>query len=299
MGVRFGIILPNFGNHLSRDNLVTSAVEAERLGYDSVWTSDHTTIGAAHAYPYGRILESLTTLSYIAAKTETIGLGTSVVVMPLRPTLLTAKQLATIDFLSGGRLTVGVGAGWEPTEFEALGVDFRKRGELLEEQVRLLRVLWSSERPVFEGKYHRLKDVVFSPLPVQSGGPKILIGGNTEKAVRRALALGDGWHFGGIPFDELEERMALIRSSGRSGFIVSGRLGVKLDPRSKTEVRISDPAVRRYIVVAGGPSEVAEGLSRYARMGVEHVAIYFGDRPLETLLAKMREFVRDVVPSVG
>jgi alkanesulfonate monooxygenase SsuD/methylene tetrahydromethanopterin reductase-like flavin-dependent oxidoreductase (luciferase family) len=109
------------------------------------------TIGAAHPYPYGKILESLTTLSLIAAKTETIGLGTSVVVMPLRPTLLTAKQLATIDFLSGGRLTVSVGAGWEPTEFRAVGVDFRKRGKLLEEQVRLLRVFWSSERPVFEG----------------------------------------------------------------------------------------------------------------------------------------------------
>lgn len=149
--MKFGICLPNFGNNLSREILVASAVEAEKLGYDSVWTTDHMTTGAAHPYPYGKILESLTTLSFIAAKTETIGLGTSVVVMPLRPTLLTAKQLATIDFLSGGRLTVGVGAGWEPTEFRAFGVDFRKRGKLLEEQVRLLRVLWSSERPVFEG----------------------------------------------------------------------------------------------------------------------------------------------------
>jgi len=296
--VKFGICLPNFGNNLSREILVASAVEAEKLGYDSVWTTDHMTIGAAHPYPYGKILESLTTLSFIAAKTETIGLGTSVVVMPLRPTLLTAKQLATIDFLSGGRLTVGVGAGWEPTEFRAFGVDFRKRGKLLEEQVRLLRVLWSSERPVFEGVYHRVRDVIFSPLPLQPGGPKILIGGNTEKAVRRALALGDGWHFTGIPFDELEERMALIRSSGRSGFIVSGRLTVKLDPKARSEETRAGSGERRY-VVGGGPSEVAEGLSRYARMGVEHVAVYFGDHPLEKLLAKMREFVRDVVPSVG
>ncbi len=296
--MRFGICLPNFGNHLSREILVASAQEAERLGYDSVWTTDHMTIGAAHPYPYGKILESLTTLSYIAAKTETIGLGTSVVVMPLRPTLLTAKQLATIDILSGGRLTVGVGAGWEPTEFRAFGVDFRRRGELLEEQVRLLRVLWSDERPLFTGKYHRVRDVIFSPLPVQRGGPKILIGGNTEKAVRRALALGDGWHFTGIPFDELEERMVLIRSSGRSGFVISGRLTVKLDPRSKSEETKSGSGERRY-VVGGGPSEVAEELSRYARMGVEHVAIYFGDYPLETLLSKMREFIRDVAPSVG
>jgi probable F420-dependent oxidoreductase len=296
--VKFGICLPNFGNNLSREMLVASAVEAEKLGYDSVWTTDHMTIGAAHPYPYGKILESLTTLSYIAAKTETIGLGTSIVVMPLRPTLLTAKQLATIDFLSGGRLTVGVGAGWEPTEFRAFGVDFRKRGKLLEEQVRLLRVLWSSERPVFEGEYHRVRDVIFSPLPLQLGGPKILIGGNTEKAVRRALALGDGWHFTGIPFDELEERMVLIRSSGRSGFVVSGRLTVKLDPKARSGETRSGSGERRYIV-GGGPSEVAEDLSRYARMGVEHVAIYFGDHPLEKLLAKMREFIRDVIPSVG
>ncbi|MFZ8857548.1 MAG: LLM class flavin-dependent oxidoreductase, partial [Candidatus Caldarchaeales archaeon] len=94
--MKFGICLPNFGNNLSREILVASAVEAEELGYDSVWTTDHMTTGAAHPYPYGKILESLTTLSFIAAKTETIGLGTSVVVMPLRPTLLTAKQLATI-----------------------------------------------------------------------------------------------------------------------------------------------------------------------------------------------------------
>jgi alkanesulfonate monooxygenase SsuD/methylene tetrahydromethanopterin reductase-like flavin-dependent oxidoreductase (luciferase family) len=140
--------------------------------------------------------------------------------------------------------------------------------------------------------------VIFSPLPLQPGGPKILIGGNTEKAVRRALALGDGWHFTGIPFDELEERMALIRSSGRSGFVVSGRLTVKLDPKARSEETRSGSGERRY-VVGGGPSEVAEDLSRYARMGVEHVAVYFGDHPLEKLLAKMREFVRDVVPSVG
>ncbi|MEM2042361.1 MAG: LLM class flavin-dependent oxidoreductase, partial [Nitrososphaerota archaeon] len=121
--MRFGICVPNFGNNLSREGVVRSAMEAERLGYDSVWTTDHITVGAAHPYPYGRILESLTTLSYIAAKTESITLGTSIVVMPLRPTILTAKQLATIDYLSEGRLIVGVGAGWEPTEFRAFGVD--------------------------------------------------------------------------------------------------------------------------------------------------------------------------------
>ncbi|MDJ0274231.1 MAG: TIGR03619 family F420-dependent LLM class oxidoreductase [Aigarchaeota archaeon] len=296
--MRFGICVPNFGNNLSREGVVRSAMEAERLGYDSVWTTDHITVGAAHPYPYGRILESLTTLSYIAAKTESITLGTSIVVMPLRPTILTAKQLATIDYLSGGRLIVGVGAGWEPTEFRTFGVDFRRRGALLEEQLRLLRVLWSSERPVFEGRFHRVRDVIFSPLPAQKGGPRIWVGGNTERAVRRALSLADGWHFTGIPFDELEERMALIRSSGREGFTVSGRLTVKLDPSAKSEESRSGSGERRYIV-GGWASRVAEELSRYAKLGVEHVAIYLGDLPVDALLSKMREFVKDVVPSVG
>jgi len=140
--------------------------------------------------------------------------------------------------------------------------------------------------------------VIFSPLLLQPGGPRILIRGNTEKVVRKVLALGDGWHFTGISLDELEERTAQIRSSGRSGYVVSGRLTVKLDPKARSEETRARSGERRY-VVGGGPSEVAEGLSRYARMGVEHVAVYLGDHPLEKLLAKMREFVRNVAPLVG
>lgn len=295
--MKVGICVPNFGNNLSRELVVSSAVEAERLGYDSVWVTDHIAIGAAHTYPYGRTYEAVTTLAYLAAKTESVKLGTSVIVAPLRNAVLIAKQMATLDVLSGGRVIVGLGAGWEPTEFRALGSDFRRRGRLLDEQVRLIKALWSGKAPDFAGEFHRVAGVLFSPAPVTAGGPPIWIGGNSERAVRRALELADGWHFTGMPLDEFAERMRLIRFRSREGFVVSGRITVRLDPRAKGEEVRAGSGERRY-VFGGDAGRVAEDLSRYFDLGLQYPVVYLGDLRQDELRAKMREFIREVAPSL-
>ncbi|MCS7095036.1 MAG: LLM class F420-dependent oxidoreductase [Thaumarchaeota archaeon] len=296
--MRVGLCIPNFGKNLSREGVLSSALEAERLGYDSIWVTDHVAIGASHPYPYGRTYEALTTLSYLAGKTESIKLGTSVIVTPLRNAVLVAKQIATLDVLTEGRLIVGIGAGWEPTEFRAMGADFRSRGRLLDEQLKLIKALWSGKAPDFVGEFHKVVGVLFSPAPHTSNGPPVWVGGNSERAVRRALELADGWHFTGIPADELTERMTLVRSRARDGFVVSGRITVRLGPQFKSEEVRAGSGERRY-VLGGKASSVADELSRLIRLGLQYPVVYLGDLEQDELLVKMREFINEVVLSIS
>lgn len=297
-GVRVGLCVPNFGSNLSKESVVSAAVEADRLGYDSIWVTDHIAIGASHPYPYGRTYEAITTLSYLAGKTESIKLGTSVIVAPLRNAVLVAKQLATLDVLTEGRLVVGFGAGWEPTEFMAMGSDFRVRGRLLDEQLKLIKALWSGKAPDFVGEFHKVVGVLFSPAPYTPGGPPVWVGGNSERAVRRALELADGWHFTGLPADLFVDRMNLVRAHAREGFVVSGRMNVRLGPMFRSEELRAGSGERRY-VIGGTASSVADELSKFIRIGLRYPVVYLGDLKPDDLLAKMSEFIRDVVPSIS
>src|SRR5215210_6151453 len=176
--MQFGIALPNFSRLGQREAVVEVAQRAEALGYDSIWTTDHVMMRKGQEEPYGHILEAITTLSYLAALTERVRLGISVIVLPQREPVLVAKQLATLDSLSGGRLIVGLGAGWNEAEFNYLGADFSSRGKRLDEYIRVLRELWTSPEPRFDGQYVSFSDALFSPRSPQPNGPPIVIGGS-------------------------------------------------------------------------------------------------------------------------
>ena len=147
--MQFGVALPHFSRMASRKAVLTTAREAEALGFDSVWTTDHVLMAADQPEPYGTILEAFITLTYVAAVTERVRLGTSVIVLPQREPVLVAKQAATLDVLSNGRVILGVGVGWNEREFGFLGASFNDRGRRLDEYIQALRVLWSAPDPEF------------------------------------------------------------------------------------------------------------------------------------------------------
>jgi probable F420-dependent oxidoreductase len=180
--VHFGVILPNYGKDSSPDGIRGVAETAEELGFDSVWTTEHIIVGPEAVDPYGRVYDPLVTLGWIAGFTERIGLGTSIVLVPLHHPIHLAKEVATLQELSGGRFHLGVGMGWHRDEYDLMGIPFEGRGRRADEAIRLMRSLWSGE----------FREGTFEPRP--SVQPEIWVGGSSERAVRRARELGDVWH---------------------------------------------------------------------------------------------------------
>lgn len=188
----FGIAARNFTAYPEMPNarkLVDYGVRVEELGYDSVWVWDHMLLGVEPNFP---IIDSLTTLTGIAARTRKIKMGTGILVLPLRNAVTLAKQLSSMDQLSEGRLVMGMASGWYKREFDATGIPFEKRGKIMDENLEILRRLWSE--PLVTGQYthHNLSKAVMYPKPHQPQIP-ILIGGYVDRVLQRAATVGDGW----------------------------------------------------------------------------------------------------------
>ena len=231
--MQFGVLLPQFGA-LARGADVTPRIRtvaqtADRLGYDVLWTAEHIIFPQTITtpYPYGGrfpypvtdpILDIVATLSYVAAVTSRIKLGSSVLVLPYRNPVVLAKELASLDVLSSGRLLLGVAAGWLKEEFDMLGVPFRERGQRTDEYVALLRALWTQERVTFDGRYFDITDAAFFPKPAQQPHPPIWIGGGSPAALRRVVRLGDGWIATPRPtLDDLANDIQEIRRLAEAG----------------------------------------------------------------------------------
>jgi probable F420-dependent oxidoreductase len=189
--VHFGVILPNYGPDSSPEGIRRTAEAAEELGFDSVWVTEHIIVGPEAVEPFSRVYEPLVTLGWIAGWTERIGLGTSIVLVPLHHPIHLAKEVATLQELSGGRVTLGVGMGWHEDEYRFMGVEFRGRGRRGDEAIRLMRALWKGEQN-FGGQYWSFENATSEPHP--SPQPEIWVGGSSEPALRRARELGDAWH---------------------------------------------------------------------------------------------------------
>src|SRR5688572_9425602 len=192
----YGICLPNFPDGASREGMETAAETAERLGWSAVWTTDHILVGSADGDDYGRIYEAILSLAWIGAKYAKVRLATSVLVVPMRNAVILAKEIATLDSLSGGRVIAGVGVGWNEPEFANVGVAdrFHVRGAYLDETIALWRHLWSGSTEPFQGRFHMIDDFAFAPLRGKGAALPIAVGGRAEAALRRAGTLGDGYH---------------------------------------------------------------------------------------------------------
>jgi probable F420-dependent oxidoreductase len=225
--MRFGIALPNYGPLATPPTLADLARRAEALGADSIWVSDHLVapVGVSSIYPYDRrpnptpgdmgviedFYEPIVTLAWLAGQTRHVRLGVSAYVMPYRNPVLTAKHMATLDALSGGRLILGVGSGWLREEFTALDVPFAGRGRRTEDYVAVCKALWAGGEARFEGKSYRLPPVRTGPRPAQAPHPPIWIAGNSAAAIDRAARIGDGWHAIDLSPAELAPLVARLR----------------------------------------------------------------------------------------
>ena len=189
--MHFGVILPNYGRDATPVAIRRTAELADKLGFASVWTTEHIIVGPEGVDPYGRVYDPLVTLGWIAGWTEQLGLGTSIVLVPLHNPMHLAKEVATLQELSGGRFHLGVGMGWHKDEYHFMGVPFKGRGRRGDEAIRLMRAIWSGESD-FEGEFWSFHDATAEPYP--SPQPEIWVGGSSAPAIRRAVELGDVWH---------------------------------------------------------------------------------------------------------
>jgi probable F420-dependent oxidoreductase len=317
--VEFGFSLPGRGPLASPEQILRLATRAEALRYTSVFVTDHVVLPASMArsvYPYaatGRLpggadqdyLDPLALLGWLAHATRTIKLGTSVLVVPYRNPLVTAKILATIDRLSNGRLLLGMGVGWLREEFEALAAPpFEERGQVTDEYIALMRTTWTTDPVSFEGRYYRVKDVHALPKPAQTRGIPIWIGGHTDAAVRRAATVGDGWHPlalrppGLLLPDEFATKVALFRSTaeraGRNPDTLTLSLRVGMAVRSS---RDKAPGGDRSLF-QGTAAEVLEDINRYVALGVSHFVFDPVVPDLKLVLASMDRFANEVRPKV-
>ena len=248
--MHLGVILPNYGSDANPDAIRRSTELAEELGYDSVWATEHVIVGPEAVDPYGRVYAPLATLAWLAGLTERIGLGTSIVLVPLHHPIHLAKETATLQELSRGRFTLGVGMGWHRDEFDYMGAAFEGRGRRADEALRLVRALWSGETS-FHGDHWSFEGATFGPLP--SPVPEIWVGGSSERALRRALEVGDVWHTSrGVEPERIREvkaEHAELRIVARTQvpraeeYLDAGVDGLLLSFESEEEMRA---AVARY-----------------------------------------------------
>jgi probable F420-dependent oxidoreductase len=271
------------------------AETAEELGYDSIWAGDHISF-------HNPIVDVTVALSTFAARTERIAIGAGIVLLPLRPPALVAKQFGSLDWLSNGRVVLGVGVGGEGAkDFEAVGVPVAERGGRADEAIRALRVLFGGEGS-FSGRFFSFEDVRLEPSPVQPGGPPIWIGGRSAAARRRAAALGDGWMPIWVSAGRFAAGLSDARASGRAiagavvvpAYVGDGareRLTAHLARRYAMDV---DPALVDRYCAAGPPETIAARVREYVDAGAEHVVFNLGCGPDEFLpqVERLREALR-------
>ena len=273
--MKFGLILPNFRSPVNtRAGIVAAAMAGETAGFDSVWASDHILVPNEHA-PYGNVTEALITLAFLAGITTRVKLGTSVLVLPMRNPIIAAKQFASLDFLAGGRTIAGVGVGWCEGEYNFLNADFKHRGKLMDEFIAILRELWTAEHPQHTGTY-TFSNTVFSPKPARV--PPIWIGGESNAAVRRAAAIGDGWQPNDRGLDEFATKVA--------------------DLRRYSEGRAVTISIRMRAHMQDGAPEIINRLQRYQDVGLEYPVISFPHKTLDELTTQIDAFGREVIPAL-
>ena len=279
--MRFGVAIPQSGPFADAEVQRRLAVEIEALGFDSVWVSDHVIVPVGEGYIPEVMLEPLALLAWLAAETSTITLGTSVLILPYRDPVFTAKFVSSVDVLAGGRLVLGVGAGWHEREFGALSADYARRGAVTDEWLRVIRNLWEDETSSFAGEWKRYSNMRMFPKGHASRGSAtipIVVGGNSAASVRRAGQLGDGWHPINLSPEDLAAGVARYRAA-------CDRFG-----------RAVGPVILRHMPPgrsALGPDDVRA----YAEAGLDELMLSVGARSADSLLERLGAFARDVLPA--
>jgi probable F420-dependent oxidoreductase len=289
--MRIGFSLHNNWGVEDVQALIELACRTEALGFASVWVHDHV-FNAGHVFtrigrkPY---YEPLTLLSYVAARTQRVGLGTSVLVLPYHNPIRLAKTAATLDVLSGGRLTLGVGVGGVESESNALGSPYAERGAITDEAIAIMKELWTQDDPRFAGKYYRFSGMPFSPKPLQQPHIPLLIGGNSRAAIRRAVRLGNGWHPFALSPEALRQGIGYLWEQAQ----VIGR------DVAEVPVSVSLPLGRptaRGDALGTDPGAIVRKAQAFASIGVQTLVIPGHTGDMAEILPVMDMLAREVLP---
>ena len=269
--MRVGVNLLNFGPGVSPDALAGWTQLAETLGYHFVMISDHVamTPDVVARYP-APFYDPFVTLGWLAHATRRVELGTTVVILPYRHPLLTARLGANVDRLSGGRFILGVGVGWARQEFEALGVPFERRGAISNDYLAAIKTAWTTDPASYTGPHVSFRDVRTGPRPVRSPHPPIWVGGASDAAMRRAVRFGDAWH-------PIRVRIPWLRDTGlpalRQIAEKAGRPLPALCPRIRLRITDAKVADEQRIAGEGSLDQVRADLEALARLGASHVLL--------------------------
>jgi probable F420-dependent oxidoreductase len=309
--MRYGFYLPTRGPLATRESLSAILVKAESLGFASVMVADHIILPTKieSAYPYtvkgnfvseSECFEQLALMSFVAGRTEKLRIVSSVMIVPHRNPVFNAKALATIDVLSGGRLTVGIGVGWLAEEFRALqAADFKHRGAVTDEYVEIFRMLWTGERVAYRGRFYSFDEVVCHPRPIQRPGPPIWIGGHSGPALRRIARLGDGWHPVGataaspLPPEEMRQKLDQIARLMQA----EGRDFSKLEVSYKAPIYDggAPPPGEQRRLFTGGADRALEDIAVFEKIGVHELVFDFRAPSLSECLDRMEQFSAEII----
>ena len=294
--MRFGFIIPHNWGLDDPEDVIGIATFAEELGFDSVWVNHH----VLHA---GFILDrlgdkpyydSLTVLTYAAALTKKVRLGTTVLVLPYLNPIVLAKSLATLDAMSGGRVTVGVGVGGLQHESDALSANFERRGAYTDESIAIMKELWTADDPQYSGDFYSFSGVKFSPKPVQTPHPPVWIGGQSNPALRRVANLGDGWHPTGLSVGDMGQRLASLKSRmetvGRDIGDITLSIRQELDVLDTKGPDSDSPMI-------GTPEQLLDTIHGYASIGVSEMILTVGTADVDRIRRVMSAFADRVMPN--
>jgi probable F420-dependent oxidoreductase len=298
--MKFGVTIPNNWGIEDPQQVLALGPLAEELGYDSLWVMDH-------LFNTGYIRERLenrpyyhplATLSYLAATTKRVLLGTSVLVLPYHNPVELAKYAATLDQMSGGRVTLGVGAGGMAEEFQALGIPMRRRGTLTNECIAIMKELWTNPSPSYHSRRWDFSGLRFSPKPFQRPHIPLWIGGSSPAARRRAATLGDGWHPSGVSPEEFSMGRREIRELAAA----AGRNPDALAMSARVEVEIgggpsSARASGRSRVPGDDAEQIVGAIAAYQDAGVEHVVLALNSGDVPRITETMERIAQRVIPN--
>lgn len=303
--MKLGIALPQLGNWATPENIITISQKAEELGYNSLWVQERLLfpLNPKNPYPvtpdgslpegYKYVLDPIISLSYAAANTKNIRIGTSIINVVYHTPAVLAKQLATLDHISGGRVDFGVGLGWSEDEYEATNVEFKNRGDRVDEFLKCLIILWTEDEPEFNGTFYKVPKSIVNPKPLQKPYPVITIGGFSPRTFVRAVTLGNGYNGITLPFDEMKGVLDTLRKSADS----HNRDFSKLEIVCRSVPAILDESpVGERTPLAGTPDEIKEDILRYDDLGVSEIIFEFNFDP-EMTVERMSDYMEKLAPS--
>jgi probable F420-dependent oxidoreductase len=278
--MRLGFNVPNLGPAASPENVIKLAQKAEELGYDSIWTTERLLVpvnpstgyggfaGVPIPEPYKVQLDPLDTLSAVGAVTKRVRLGTSILNLPFYSPALLARRLTTIDVLSGGRLIIGLGMGWCPEEFDAVGVSMRQRGERADESLQMFKAIWTQDPVEFRGKFWNIPPSTIQPKPVQKPHPPILMAAFAPAAMKRIATMADGWLPVGLPVPAMTRMWQGIQGMAEE----AGRDPSKLQLIVRANFSItSEPAPEGRFIFTGSEEQIKQDIADVRDMGADEL----------------------------